>query len=329
MAEFVATVGNLLASADTTTGKMDHHVSEFYGMTSKVLGDLGGLALQFDRHGKELADVVNTIEKSNLNVASSVAERKQAIEGLVSIVDERTEELDGRLKRFTSLLYQALHAAEDRARDVARLLVDATAEGARAVAEQHAAIRSTTEQQSAQTLESLQIVFDQVSSESKKLFQKNSSEAHQLLQQATDRFTDVMQAMKQMSLDMQNELDKTRQEMRRGVLELPEEAAASTAQMRRVIVDQMEALAELNRIVARHGRAMDTVTTGSEPPAAKRAHRDEQPAMTAAPVDRSSGGNPAEMQGGASQRGRVNSPPVVPVSQAPTRSVGSTSGFQR
>ncbi|MGP8204542.1 MAG: negative regulator of septation ring formation, partial [Acidimicrobiales bacterium] len=249
------------------------HISEFYGMTSKVLGDLGGLALQFDRHGKELADVVNTIEKSNLNVASSVAERKQAIEGLVSIVDERTEELDGRLKRFTSLLYQALHAAEDRARDVARLLVDATAEGARAVAEQHAAIRSTTEQQSAQTLESLQIVFDQVSSESKKLFQKNSSEAHQLLQQATDRFTDVMQAMKQMSLDMQNELDKTRQEMRRGVLELPEEAAASTAQMRRVIVDQMEALAELNRIVARHGRAMDTVTTGSEPPTAKRAHR--------------------------------------------------------
>ncbi|HEV3372001.1 MAG TPA: hypothetical protein VG145_05595, partial [Xanthobacteraceae bacterium] len=31
------------------------------------------------------------------------------------------------------------------------------------------------------------------------------------------------------------------------------------AQMRRVIVDQIEALAELNRIVARHGRGLDTV----------------------------------------------------------------------
>ena len=29
--------------------------------------------------------------------------------------------------------------------------------------------------------------------------------------------------------------------------------------MRRVIVDQIEALAELNRIVARHGRGLDTV----------------------------------------------------------------------
>src|SRR5207302_7535621 len=39
------------------------------------------------------------------------------------------------------------------------------------------------------------------------------------------------------------------------------------AQMRRVIVDQIEALAELNRIVARHGRGLDAV----EPMAQRRA----------------------------------------------------------
>ena len=57
---------------------------------------------------------------------------------------------------------------------------------------------------------------------------------------------------------MQNELDATRAELRRGILELPQETADSTAQMRRVIVDQIEALAELNRIVARHGRGMES-----------------------------------------------------------------------
>jgi len=41
------------------------------------------------------------------------------------------------------------------------------------------------------------------------------------------------------------------------VLEMPQEAAESTAQMRKVIVDQIEALAELNRIVAHHGRGLD------------------------------------------------------------------------
>jgi len=47
--------------------------------------------------------------------------------------------------------------------------------------------------------------------------------------------------------------------LRRGVFEMPQEAAEGTAQMRKVIVDQIEALAELNRIVARHGRGLDVV----------------------------------------------------------------------
>jgi len=58
---------------------------------------------------------------------------------------------------------------------------------------------------------------------------------------------------------MQRELETTRAELRRGILELPQETAESTAQMRRVIVEQIEALAELNRIVARHVRALDAV----------------------------------------------------------------------
>ena len=78
-----------------------------------------------------------------------------------------------------------------------------------------------------------------------------------------------------MSIDMQRELETTRTELRKGILELPHETAESTAQMRRVIVDQIEALAELNRIVARHGRSLDAV----EPTAVRRVEAVE----TAAP----------------------------------------------
>ena len=52
---------------------------------------------------------------------------------------------------------------------------------------------------------------------------------------------------------MQREMEQTRTELRKGILELPQETAESAAQMRRVIVEQIDALAELNRIVARHG----------------------------------------------------------------------------
>ena len=86
----------------------------------------------------------------------------------------------------------------------------------------------------------------------------------------------MVTAMKQMASEMHSELEATRNELRRGVLEMPQEAAENTAQMRKVIVDQIEALAELNRIVAHHGRGLDVVSTN------RASVRHEEPLMAAA-----------------------------------------------
>jgi hypothetical protein len=83
-----------------------------------------------------------------------------------------------------------------------------------------------------------------------------------MLKQSAGKFAALVQDMKQMTAEMHTELEATRNELRRGVLEMPQEAAESTSQMRKVIVDQIEALAELNRIVARHGHGFDVVNSG-------------------------------------------------------------------
>jgi hypothetical protein len=99
-----------------------------------------------------------------------------------------------------------------------------------------------------------------------------------MFNQSAERFTDIMQGMKQMAAEMQQELETTRAELRRGIFELPQETADSAAQMRRVIVDQIEALAELNRIVARHGRSLDTVDPArSEPVRSEPVRRESEP----------------------------------------------------
>ena len=125
-------------------------------------------------------------------------------------------------------------------------------------------------------------------------YEENAGELQAMFTQTAERFTDIMQGMKQMASEMQRELESTRAELRRGVFELPQETAESAAQMRRVIVDQIEALAELNRIVARHGRALDAV----EP-----ARREAEPAY-------------------ASAGGRAQPRPVRPESGAPARPAG-------
>ena len=48
---------------------------------------------------------------------------------------------------------------------------------------------------------------------------------------------------------MNTELRSTRDELQRGMLELPEETKASAAAMRRVVSEQVEALSALNDIV--------------------------------------------------------------------------------
>jgi hypothetical protein len=100
------------------------------------------------------------------------------------------------------------------------------------------------------------------------------------------------------------------------VLEMPQEAAESTAQMRKVIVDQIEALAELNRIVAHHGRGLDVVTSGRAS-----SQREEEPMLVG--VGGSRGAAPRMREGGSASTlplpdlggpptRRTEAPPVSP-----------------
>jgi uncharacterized protein YukE len=134
-------------------------------------------------------------------------------------------------------------------------------------------VHEHAEEERRRTAEAMRAIYDQT-----------SGDTHALFGDANERFAETVQGMKEMATEMQRALETTRSEMhreleatradlRRGIFELPQETAEGTAQMRRVIVDQIEALAELNRIVARHGRNLDAV----EP---RRAHREETPLTT-------------------------------------------------
>src|SRR3981081_552517 len=109
------------------------------------------------------------------------------------------------------------------------------------------------------------------------IYQHSTQEADTMFKQSAEKFANMVASMKQMASEMHNELEATRTEWRGGVLEMPQEAAESTAQMRKVIVDQIEALAELNRIVAHHGRGLDVMTTGRAS-----VQRQEEPVMATA-----------------------------------------------
>src|ERR1700736_4816063 len=156
------------------------------------------------------------------------------------------------------------------------------------------------------------------------IYQQSTHDAEAMFKQSAEKFAEMVASMKQMAAEMHHELDTTRDELRRGVLEMPQEAAESTAQMRKVIVDQIEALAELNRIVAHHGRGLDVVTSSRTS-----VQREEEPMLGAASGGR--GGAPRMRDSGNRDSGnsastlpppdlglapsrRTQAPPVSPAS---------------
>ena len=325
VADFVSAMNDVTSRNGIATQTLEDQLTVFNSKTSKALEDLGALSSEFEKHGKELVEAAGVVEQANRTTSTSVADRKSQLESLVTTIDLRTTDLDQRLSRFTGLLDESLAAAEERARDIARVVAETAGAGSAAISRQFEAVRTAAENERQQTLHAMN-----------DLYQQSTHETDAMFKQSTEKFGAMVQSMKQMAAEMHNELEATRNELRRGVLEMPQEAADNTAQMRKVIVDQIEALAELNRIVAHHGRGLDVVTSGRAS-----VQRQEEPvAMAAASGGRNevrmrdAGSNEVRMRDAGSASTlpppdlgmpatrRAEAPPVSPASQDAGRGDG-------
>jgi hypothetical protein len=307
VADFVSAMNDVTSRNGVATQTLEDQLNVFNAKTANALENLGALSSEFESHGKSLVEAAAVVEQANRSTTSSVAERQSQLESLVTTIDLRTTDLDQRLSRFTGLLDESLAAAEERARDIARVVAETAGAGSAAISRQFEAVRAAAENERQQTLDAMN-----------DLYQQSTHETDAMFKQSTEKFGAMVQAMKQMAAEMHNELEATRNELRRGVLEMPQEAADNTAQMRKVIVDQIEALAELNRIVAHHGRGLDVVTSSRAT-----VQRQEEPVVMAA----SGGRNEVRMRDSSSASTlpppdlgmpasrRTEAPPVSPVSQ--------------
>jgi hypothetical protein len=271
VSDFVGAMNEVAQKTGAANSEVERNIAGFQTMATQTIGDLAQLAGQFDAHGRSLAEAVALIDTSNRRTEGTITERRNSLETLVATLEEKGNDLEQRLARFAGVLDESLQGATERAREIARLTADATTGGAKAIEGSFESIREHSEAERKRNADAMQ-----------SLYQEATAESNAMFEQAAARFSDVLQGLKSMASEMQHELETTRAELRRGILELPQETADSAAQMRRVIVDQIEALAELNRIVARHGRGMDAVEPAArrvEPVegASRRAMREELP----------------------------------------------------
>jgi hypothetical protein len=144
----------------------------------------------------------------------------------------------------------------------------------------------------------------------------------QAMTELSRRFAEASREMRQATQDLQRDLSVTREELRRGVLELPEEAREGAEAMRRVVGDQIKALTELSEIINRHGKNFDL----SSPALGEPRIRLEATAVAVEPVQLAppTVSEPAAARYAAEPRrsnGNGGAPQPVPVTKSPARSV--------
>ncbi len=287
LGDLLSTMKEVNSLSGTVTGELTGHMGSFQESALKVLEDLSQLAAQFESHGHSLVQTVDLIDNINQRTVDTVNDRGAVLDSLITTLDTRAADFENRLLRFSTLLEESLDTATARTRDIGLLIAEASSQGVRAITEQYDIVRSTVDQENHRTADML-----------RNLYQSTVGEAQTSLQQSAERFTELLQGIKRMASDMQRELEVTREELRRGVLDIPRETADSMTQMRQVIIDQVEALAELHRIVAKHGRA------GSGGPDSRRPLSEDMTASAA------SGGRAERIR-------REPPPPALPPPAAP------------
>ncbi len=98
----------------------------------------------------------------------------------------------------------------------------------------------------------------------RQIYETATGDAQSMFQGASERFSEIVQGMRAWPATCSASWNRPGRNCAAAFWNCRRKTAESAAQMRRVIVDQIEALAELNRIVACHGREIEV----SEPVAA-------------------------------------------------------------
>jgi hypothetical protein len=165
----------------------------------------------------------------------------------------KSQEFDAVTRHFTSSFEESFNKAQVRAQEISAALSVATKGTASSVASQFDAIRENAGKEREKTAQALQTTYEQA-----------NAQLAEVMGKTAERFRQSVAEVKQMASEVQRQLDATRQELRRGVFELPEETTEATSAMRRVVSDQIKALKELTAVVTASGADFD-VAEPAEP----------------------------------------------------------------
>ncbi len=260
----IAEIRETLAAVTGETARASAGVAEQVDLLKAVaegaLQDAAELAASLDARGRTLGELGQTHAGTLTQAASQLegaagqlvglesalserlAEREAAIAGVLARIEERSGALEAQTTRFDAMIGETLRAAEERARALGASLSETATGAGASVTRAFEGLRSEADGEAARTAQAVQAAIEAASRQMTAVFDT-----------ASTRFGESVSSLHAMASEIRRELDATRADLQRGVLDIPRETQDATGEMRRVVSEQLKALTELSTLVS--GRA--------------------------------------------------------------------------
>jgi ABC-type transporter Mla subunit MlaD len=233
-------------------------VSALRGVADEVLGSVSTIAERFDTHSRTLNDAARHVTDANRSAEAALDERRRALDELTGVLNQRSEALDTAMGNFAQLVGESLRSAEERALQVGRVLAENAASSVKQVMREFEELNATASSEGERAASSIRAANRAV-----------VEELTVAMRQAVTQFEEATGAMRRAAQGMQDDLDKTREAIQRGMIELPAETRDTANEMRRVVGDQIKALAELSAIVGKNSQSYDILAPSGAGPLAR------------------------------------------------------------
>jgi uncharacterized protein YukE len=210
----------------------------------------GKLEMTGSRISDRLEDVSGLVEKSidkfNNEMERVLLNRKDALDALIDSASSRAQDIDTVMTNYMNMIEESLAAAEVRSKDISRVIAEQTSIAVQNLEQE---IRKLESSSGGQITQASRVLREQ--------HERAMASMNEMLSSTASDFQQTAQDMRMTAQQVVKDIDLARADLKRAIVDLPEETKTNADAMRKVVADQIAALNTLADVVKRQTGTSD------------------------------------------------------------------------
>lgn len=244
-------LSSLTQATDVSSEKLYTKIDELKTVTQSALGETDALVNKLDsqgraiasfsiEHAENLVESVHHLESVGTELTRSLSARKDSLEAAITSVLERAEAIASMTELLDSDLNRHCTTIEANLNHVSEVLTQGAQKAMDSLKEHYDLLCSLAMEGSTQSNQDMAHLREQI-----------TIDINDICAQSLEKFHSFASKIQDIATAIRNDLEGTHLQLKNSLLKLPEASEKTSTAMRRVIVDQINALDALNALVKR------------------------------------------------------------------------------